>query len=114
MTRMTGPDCAVMCNLINIYTRTRTHARTQISRSRKRLSAAVDSITCEVHKLLQSIINILVLVFAGGRERERCSAGGVHPPKHHPTYRLFILIGTVELVAQPKGPHAGTRRIEMQ
>ena len=27
MTRMTGPDCAVMCNLINIYTHTHTHTR---------------------------------------------------------------------------------------
>ena len=25
MTRMTGPDCAVMCNLINTYTHTHTH-----------------------------------------------------------------------------------------
>ena len=25
MTRMTGPDCAVMCNLINIHTHTHTH-----------------------------------------------------------------------------------------
>ena len=24
MTRMTGPDCVVMCNLINIYTHTHT------------------------------------------------------------------------------------------
>ena len=24
-TRMTGPDCAVMCNLINTHTHTRTH-----------------------------------------------------------------------------------------
>ena len=25
MTRMTGPDCAVMCNLINTHTNTHTH-----------------------------------------------------------------------------------------
>ena len=25
MTRMTGPDCAVMCNLINTHTHTHTH-----------------------------------------------------------------------------------------
>ena len=25
MTRMTGPDCVVMCNLMNTYTRTRAH-----------------------------------------------------------------------------------------
>ena len=28
MTRMTGPDFAVMCNLINIYTHTHTHTHT--------------------------------------------------------------------------------------
>ena len=27
MTRMTGPDCAVMCNLINTHTHTHTHAQ---------------------------------------------------------------------------------------
>ena len=27
MTRMTGPDCAVMCNLINTHTHTQTHNR---------------------------------------------------------------------------------------
>ena len=27
MTRMTGPDCAVMCNLINIHARTHTHSQ---------------------------------------------------------------------------------------
>ena len=27
MTRMTGPDCAVMCNLINTHTHTHTHTR---------------------------------------------------------------------------------------
>ena len=31
MTRMTGPDCAVMCNLINIHTRTQTHTHTHTS-----------------------------------------------------------------------------------
>ena len=29
MTRMTGPDCAVMCNLINTHTHTHTHTHTQ-------------------------------------------------------------------------------------
>ena len=29
MTRMTGPDCVVMCNLINTHTHTHTH--TQVS-----------------------------------------------------------------------------------
>ena len=28
MTRMTGPDCAVMCNLINTHTHTHTHTHT--------------------------------------------------------------------------------------
>ena len=27
MTRMTGPDCAVMCNLMNTHTHTHTHTR---------------------------------------------------------------------------------------
>ena len=27
MTRMTGPDCAVMCNLINTHTHTHTHTQ---------------------------------------------------------------------------------------
>ena len=30
MTRMTGPDCAVMCNLINTYTHTHTHTHIYI------------------------------------------------------------------------------------
>ena len=29
MTRMTGPDCVVMCNLINTHTHTHTHTHTQ-------------------------------------------------------------------------------------
>ena len=29
MTRMIGPDCAVMCNLINTHTYTHTHTRIQ-------------------------------------------------------------------------------------
>ena len=29
MTRMTGPDCAVMCNLINTHVHTHTHTHTQ-------------------------------------------------------------------------------------
>ena len=28
MTRMTGPDCVVMCNLINTHTHTHTHTAT--------------------------------------------------------------------------------------
>ena len=30
MTRMTGSDCAVMCNLINLHTHTHTHTHTRI------------------------------------------------------------------------------------
>ena len=29
MTRMTGPDCAVMCNLINTHAHKHTHTHTQ-------------------------------------------------------------------------------------
>ena len=29
MTRMTGPDCVVMCNLINTHTHTHTHTEAQ-------------------------------------------------------------------------------------
>ena len=31
MTRMTEPDCAVMCNLINTHTHTHTHGEKQVS-----------------------------------------------------------------------------------
>ena len=31
MTRMTGPDCAVMCNLINTHTHTHIHTHTDSS-----------------------------------------------------------------------------------
>ena len=30
MTRMTRPDCAVMCNLINTHTHTHTHTHTRV------------------------------------------------------------------------------------
>ena len=36
MTRMTGPDCAVMCNLINTHTHTHTHTHMYIERGRER------------------------------------------------------------------------------
>ena len=32
MARMTGPDCAVMCNLINTHTHTHTHTHTPFGR----------------------------------------------------------------------------------
>ena len=31
MTRMTRPDCAVMCNLINTHTHTHTHTHTIVA-----------------------------------------------------------------------------------
>ena len=36
MTRMTGPDCAVMCNLINTHTHTHTHTHTSGRGTKKR------------------------------------------------------------------------------
>ena len=35
MTRMTGPDCAVMCKLINTHTHTHTHTHKTSNHSRK-------------------------------------------------------------------------------
>ena len=35
MTRMTGPDCVVMCNLINTHTHTHTHTQQGRKRGRK-------------------------------------------------------------------------------
>ena len=34
MTRMTGPDCVVMCNLINTHTHTHTHTRKKCRKER--------------------------------------------------------------------------------
>ena len=34
MTRMTGPDCVVMCNLINTHTHTHTHTKRAMVRFR--------------------------------------------------------------------------------
>ena len=39
MTRMTRPDCAVMCNLINTHTHTHTHTHTQSSGRKTRIGA---------------------------------------------------------------------------
>ena len=52
MTRMTGPDCVVMCNLINTHTHTHTHTRTPIGlgraeggqKSARNLKIAVDAV----------------------------------------------------------------------
>ena len=33
MTRMTGPDCVVMCNLINTHTHTHTHTHDEDDRA---------------------------------------------------------------------------------
>ena len=38
MTRMTGPDCAVMCNLINTHIHTHTHKK---KKSRKERAGSV-------------------------------------------------------------------------
>ena len=35
MTRMTGPDCAVICNLINTHTHTHTHKGKQKKKGKK-------------------------------------------------------------------------------
>ena len=37
MTSMTGPDCAVMCNLINIHTHTYTHIHMKKAEERESL-----------------------------------------------------------------------------
>ena len=34
MTRMTGPDCVVMCNLINTHTHTHTHTKKKCRKGR--------------------------------------------------------------------------------
>ena len=44
MTRMTRPDCAVMCNLINTHTHTRTHTH-------KRSHEKVSSVTADPYNL---------------------------------------------------------------
>ena len=45
MTRMTRPDCAVMCNLINTHTHTNTHRRVEEGqKSARNLKIAVDAV----------------------------------------------------------------------
>ena len=48
MTRMTGPDCAVMCNLIN--THTHTHKYTHTHTHTKRRLDHVTSCASDAHK----------------------------------------------------------------
>ena len=48
MTRMTGPDCAVMCNLINIHTYTHTYLY-----SRQKVGAGVRTSGKVIYYLLQ-------------------------------------------------------------
>ena len=36
MTRMTGPDCAIMCNLINTHIHIRNHTHRERERERER------------------------------------------------------------------------------
>ena len=47
MTRMTRPDCAVMCNLINTHTHTHTHTHTQQGGEHKVLRAQVRFVQVE-------------------------------------------------------------------
>ena len=42
MTRMTGPDCVVMCNLINTYIHTYIHIHTYISPLGKINASGID------------------------------------------------------------------------
>ena len=43
MTRMTRPDCAVMCNLINTHTHTHTHTKRKKCRKERVGSVAANS-----------------------------------------------------------------------
>ena len=43
MTRMTGPDCVVMCNLINTHTHTHTHTKRKKCRKERVGSVAANS-----------------------------------------------------------------------
>ena len=47
MTRMTGPDCVVMCNLINTHTHTHAHAERETSSgSRKTRRPSENAASC--------------------------------------------------------------------
>ena len=72
MTRMTRPDCAVMCNLINIHTHTHTHTHTP--RVQSKLSRALNAHRGK--KLLQDLqtqesaaIKRALVRFRGAREK---------------------------------------------
>ena len=41
MTRMTGPDCVVMCNLINTHTHTHTHSFNDLKATERCVMAIV-------------------------------------------------------------------------
>ena len=43
MTRMTGPDCVVMCNLINTHTHIHTHTHTH-KHTHNRASALIEEL----------------------------------------------------------------------
>ena len=46
MTRMTGPDCVVMCNLINTHTHTHTHTQELDDNRHKHIHTLYIQITC--------------------------------------------------------------------
>ena len=61
MTRMTGPDCVVMCNLIN--THTHTHARTHThTHNRRTLLRYIDRVVEEVLEHVQPFVLMNVTV----------------------------------------------------
>ena len=54
MTRMTGPDCVVMCNLINTHTHTHTHTHKTYSLLPFAMSAYGD-VGSNVHALIKEL-----------------------------------------------------------
>ena len=83
MTRMTGPDCVVMCNLINTHTHTYTpppHTHTHICFEQSR-----PSITCQAAANIDALVEwALTSVIAG----DGAAAAGLLTPKevaHDPT-----------------------------
>ena len=57
VTKMTGPDCAVMCNLINTHTHTHTHTHTQHTHTHTHTHTQQVSLIppwedqCELHRM---------------------------------------------------------------
>ena len=69
MTRMTRPDCAVMCNLINTHTQTHTRVARGLRRRRRRttLEQQLDAI---LEQSVRPKGGVWVCLFASPRERE--------------------------------------------